>query len=94
MQKIQRNSRKKIKINAKSKKKIITIKVVDKIYKTPMKGLKILIKINGKTYKKITSKKGIIKFSAKKLPAKKYKATIKYLGNNFNQKASATVTVK
>lgn len=54
---------------------------------------KVTIKVNGKTYTVKTNKKGIAKVSLKLSKAKKYKATIKFLGNANYKAVSKTSTI-
>ena len=59
----------------------------------PMVGIKISIKLNGKTYTKTTNNKGQVKLLLSSLIPQNYTATITYAGNNFYQKVSKSVKV-
>ena len=69
----------------KSKAKKAKVKFTLKVGKTALKKKAVTIKINKKTYKAKTNAKGIATFKVK-LPkkAKKYKYTVKFAGDNFN----------
>ena len=73
---------KKVKKSQASKAKV---KFTLKVGKTALKKKAVTIKINKKTYKAKTNAKGIVTFKVK-LPkkAKKYKYTVKFAGDNFN----------
>lgn len=88
------------KITAKSKtfKKSLKIKkytVTLKFGKTPLKNLKLKIKIKGKIYKATTNYKGKATFKIKKLIKKgTYKSKITFNGNKYYSKLTKTVKIK
>ena len=79
------------KVSKVSKGKYLTVGIKDS-KGNPIKGLKLTIKIKGKTFKKTTNKKGKVKVLIK-LPSKKYTAKIRFKGNNFYIKSSKTIKV-
>ena len=85
--------KKTFKKSKKIKKYIITLKSK----KTPIKKVKVTLKIKGKTYKAKTNAKGKATFKIKKLTKKgKYKAVIKFKGNKYYKATSkkAKITIK
>ena len=77
--------KKTFKAKTKTKKYTVTLKSG----KTPIKKVKLIIKIKNKTFKATTNKKGKATFKIKKLTKKgKYTATIKFAGNK-NYKATS-----
>ncbi len=87
------------KISAKKKtfkksKKIKKYTITLKSGKTAIKKVQVTLKINGKTYKAKTNAKGKAVFKIKKLTKKgKYKATIKFAGNNRYNKVTKKVKI-
>ena len=84
----------KSKIAASYKKKTLNIRLLDKIYSNPLKGLKVKIKIAKKTYKRTTNKNGKIKFSTKRFAPKKYTVKITFAGNNYILKSTKNMKIK
>ena len=74
-------------------KKAIKIKVTLKNGKTAIKGKKVTIKVNGKTFKATTNAKGVATISVKIAKKGTFKATFKFAGDNA-YKASSSKTVK
>ena len=77
----------------KNKKKTYKIKLTTSSGKA-LKNQKIIVKFNGKSYNLKTNKKGIAKLSIKLKKAKKYKISMKFLGNLNYKAVSATKTIK
>ena len=78
----------------KTKTKTKKYTVILKSGKTPIKGANLTLKVNKKTYKATTNKKGKATFKIKKLTKKgKYKAVIKFAGNNKYRAASKKVKI-
>ncbi len=73
-----------------SKNLVATLK--DKAGKA-ISGVKVTIKINGKTYTKTTDKNGQVKLGVSSLIPKTYTATITYAGNSIYNKATKSVKV-
>lgn len=91
-----KNSKKfKLKTQIKSsfKKNHLIIKVKDKIYSNPLKGLKIKIKVGKKVYTKKTNKKGKINFSFKNRASGRYHVKITFAGNNYMLKSTKSMSV-
>ena len=90
----------KAKIAAKKKtfkksKKVKKYKVTLKSGKNPVKKVKVTIKIGKKTFKAKTNAKGKATFKIKKLTKKgKYKAVIKFKGNQYYTKATKKVKIR
>ncbi len=82
----------KTKVSAKVK-KAIKVKVTLKNGKTAIKGKKVTIKVNGKTFKATTNAKGVATISVKIAKKGTFKATFKFAGDNA-YKASSSKTVK
>ena len=59
-----------------------------------IKKVKVFVKINGKTKKVKTNKKGEIKISTKKLPVKKYWVKIKFKGNKNYKKSTRSFSIR
>lgn len=85
-------------ISKKSKKvkraKRVAIAILKDSAKGKVKNVKVFVKINGKTLKVKTNKKGEIKISTKKLSLKKYKVKIKFKGNKYYKKSAKTFAIK
>ena len=93
---------KKAKSKITAKKKIFKAAVKTKKYTVTLKDnkrkaikkAKLTLKVNGKTYKAKTNKKGKATFKIKKLTKSgKYKATIKFAGNKLYRQASKKVKI-
>lgn len=82
----------KTKVSAKVK-KAIKVKVTLKNGKTAIKGKKVTIKVNGKTFKATTNAKGVATISVKIAKKGTFKSTFKFAGDNA-YKASSSKTVK
>ncbi|MBQ7929109.1 MAG: Ig-like domain repeat protein [Methanobrevibacter sp.] len=82
----------KTKVSAKVK-KAIKVKVTLKNGKTAIKGKKVTIKVNGKTFKATTNAKGVATISVKIAKKGTFKATFKFAGDSA-YKASSSKTVK
>ena len=81
----------------KVKKKTKAYSVTLKSGKTPVKGVKVKLKVKGKTYVAVTNKKGKAEFKIKNLKKKgKYTATVTFAGNKSYKKAvkKVRITVK
>lgn len=76
----------------KNKKKTYQFKLTNAAGKA-LKSQKVTVKLNGKTYPLKTNSKGIAKLSVKLNKVKKYKATIKFLGNANYKAVSKTTTI-
>ena len=76
----------------KNKKKTFQLKLTNSAKKA-LKGQKILVKVNGKSYTIKTNSKGIAKLSIKLSKVKKYKISMKFLGNAKYKAASRTNTI-
>lgn len=72
--------------------KNLTILLEDK-YGNPLVNTNIFIKINGKTYKKKTNKKGNVNLGISKFKLGKYPTTIKYKGGNNYKAVSKNIDV-
>ena len=59
----------------------------------PLAKKKVTVLFNGKTYKKTTNAKGIVRLTLKPTPGKTYKLTYKYAGNSNLGASSKTVSV-
>ena len=59
----------------------------------PVSSKEVTLKFNGKTYKKTTNAKGIVRLTLKPTPGKTYKLTYKYAGNSNLGASSKTVSV-
>jgi carbon monoxide dehydrogenase subunit G len=60
-----------------------------------IKGVKLSLKINKKTYKATTNNKGVAKFKVKLPKVKKtYKVKVKFAGNKANNKKTLSTKVK
>lgn len=78
----------------KVKKKTKSYTVTLKSGKTPVMGVKITLKVNGKTYTAKTNKKGQATFKIKNLKKKgKYTATITFAGNKSYKKSTKKVKI-
>jgi hypothetical protein len=76
------------KAKTKTKKYAVTLKAGSK----PVAGIKVTLKVNGKTFKATTKANGKATFKIKKLTKKgKYKATISFAGNDYYNAATKTV---
>ena len=74
----------------KKAKKIKKYAIILKSGKTPIKKVRVTLKIKGKTYKVKTNNKGKATFNIKKLTKKgKYLAVIKFMGNKYYKAKSA-----
>ena len=63
--------------------------------KMGIKGVKVYLKINKKTYKAKTNKKGLVKFKVKLPRVKKtYKVKVTFKGNKANKKRTLKTKVK
>ena len=82
----------KVKVTAKVK-KAIKVKVTLKTGKTAIKGKKVTIKVNGKTFSAKTNAKGVATISVKVAKKGTFKATFKFAGDTA-YKASSSKTVK
>ena len=86
------------KAKAKTKKYTVTIKTIKGSSangKTYLKaGKKVTLKINGKTYTAKTNAKGKATFKLKLTKKGKFKATIKYAGDNTYAKSSKSIKIK
>lgn len=60
----------------------------------PIKGQKVSVKVNGKTYTKKTNSKGQVSVKVKFTSLKTYKVTASYKGSKIYKKASATGKIK
>ena len=59
-----------------------------------MKKIKLTLKVNGKTYKATTDKKGKATFKITKLSKKgTFKATVKFAGNKYYKEVSKKVKI-
>lgn len=76
----------------KNKKKTYKLKLTTSSGKA-LKNQKIIVKLNGKTYTLKTNKKGIAKISIKLKKIKKYKISMKFLGNANYKAVSLTKTI-
>lgn len=76
----------------KNKKSSYQIKLTNGAGKA-IKNQKVTVKLNGKTYSLKTDSKGIVKLSFKLTKVKKYKVSIKYLGNANYKAVSKTTTI-
>ena len=82
----------KVKVTGKAK-KAIKVKVTLKTGKTAIKGKKVTIKVNGKTFSAKTNAKGVATISVKVAKKGTFKATFKFAGDAA-YKASSSKTVK
>lgn len=86
------------KIVKKSKKvkraKRVTIAVLKDSALGKVKKAKVFVKINGKTKKVKTNRKGEIKISTKKLPVKKYNVKIKFKGTKNYKKSARSFSLR
>ena len=82
----------KVKVTAKVK-KAIKVKVTLKTGKTAIKGKKVTIKVNGKTFSAKTNAKGVATISVKVAKKGTFKAAFKFAGDSA-YKASSSKTVK
>ena len=82
----------KVKVTGKAK-KVIKVKVTLKTGKTAIKGKKVTIKVNGKTFSAKTNAKGVATISVKVAKKGTFKATFKFAGDAA-YKASSSKTVK
>lgn len=82
----------KVKVTGKAK-KAIKVKVTLKTGKTAIKGKKVTIKVNGKTFSAKTNAKGVATISVKVAKKGTFKATFKFAGDSA-YKASTSKTVK
>lgn len=76
----------------KNKKKTFKLKLTSGNGKA-LKSQKVTVKVNGKTYSLKTNSKGIAKISLKFKKAKKYKISMKFLGNANYKAVSKTNTI-
>lgn len=76
----------------KNKKKTYQFKLTNAAGKA-IKSQKVSVKINGKTYSLKTNSKGIAKLSIKLTKVKKYKISMKFLGNSSFKPVSKTATI-
>ena len=76
----------------KNKKKTYQFKLTNAAGKA-IKSQKVSVKINGKTYSLKTNSKGIAKLSIKLTKVKKYKISMKFLGNSSFKAVSKTATI-
>ena len=91
--KITRNT-KKVKRSSKKRTIKFTLKTTTG-KKMGIKGVKLSLKINKKTYKATTNKKGVAKFKVKLPKVKKtYKVKVKFAGNKANTKKTLSTKVK
>ncbi len=74
-------------------KKAIKIKVTLKNGKTAIKGKKVTVKVNGKTFKATTNAKGVATISLKVAKKGTFKAAVKFAGDSA-YKASSSKTIK
>ncbi|MBE6500834.1 MAG: Ig-like domain repeat protein [Methanobrevibacter thaueri] len=81
----------KVKVKAKAKTK--QIKITLKHNKKGVKGKQITLKINGKTYKAKTNKKGVATFKVKKLGKGKFTGKLKFKGDKYYKGISGKVKV-
>ena len=78
----------------KKSKKVKKYTITLKSGKTPIKKVKVIIKVGKKIYKAKTNFKGKATFKIKKLAKKgKYKAVIKFKGNKYYKKATKKVKI-
>lgn len=77
----------------KNKKKTYKMKLTTSSGKA-LKNQKITVKVNGKTYNLKTNKKGVAKLSIKLKKVKKYKISMKFLGNLNYKAVSVSKTIK
>ncbi len=78
----------------KAKKKVKKYAIALKSGKTPIKSAKVTLKIGKKTFKATTNAKGKAIFKIKKLTKKgKYKAVVKFAGNNAYKAATKKVKI-
>lgn len=78
----------------KKSKKVKKYKITLKSGKTPIKKVKVTLKVKGKTYKAKTNAKGKATFKIKKLTKKgKYTAVVKFKGNKFYKATSKKVKI-
>lgn len=82
----------KVKVTGKAK-KAIKVKVTLKTGKTAIKGKKVTIKVNGKTFSAKTNARGVATISVKVAKKGTFKATFKFAGDAA-YKASSSKTVK
>ncbi len=82
----------KVKVTGKVK-KVIKVKVTLKTGKTAIKGKKVTIKVNGKTFSAKTNAKGVATISVKVAKKGTFKAAFKFAGDTA-YKASSSKTVK
>ena len=73
--------------------KYLVVTLVGDFNENPLKGLKVSIKFNGKTFTKTTNSKGQVKLLIGSVVPKNYTATISFAGNNFCKKSSKSVKV-
>ena len=74
-------------------KKAIKVKVTLKNGKNAIKGKKVTVKVNGKTFKATTNAKGVATLSVKVAKAGTFSAKVKFAGDSA-YKASSSKTVK
>ena len=85
-------AKKTYKVKTKTKKYAVTLKTNKNAV---MKKVKLTLKVNGKTYKATTNKRGKATFKITKLTKKgTFKAVIKYKGNSYYTALSKTVKIK
>ncbi len=89
----------KVKAKAATFKKSLKIKKYSIILKNnknqAMKKVKVTLKVKGKTYSAITTKKGLATFKITKLTKKgKFTATIKYNGNKYYTKLTKNIKIR
>ena len=71
----------------------LKIKIRNDYTEKNLKGVKVKVKISGKTYKLKTDKKGLIKISTKKLSKGKHKVTVTSNNKNYSIKKKAYINV-
>ncbi len=84
----------KTKFKAKTKTKKVKVTLKDSKNKA-IKGVKVTIKVKGKTYKAKTNKKGVATVKITKLNKKgTYKAKVRFAGNTYYKAVTKTVKIK